>query len=414
MLLACAQLPVGGCRKPSPPPPRPFTIAFAPSHAPDGSPALQKALADWNAAHAATPAVVEILPAELGAPTPAARAALLHGDGAAAALVPNEWLGPLTADEALRPLPDALAARIRLDCLPALADSVGARGKIVAAPYEADPWLLWLRRDSAAAKGVVPDGRRWNLTRFEILAHAGGIGRRGFAFPTHGREAAAAFLPWYFSRGGALVDATGLLTFDIDAADGALSQLVLARDRPTRAKAAPSDADEAPDCLVDGRCAMALATWARRAAIRQAGPLAAEVAALPIPGPGAQPGVTLIEGWSFVVFRGAAPAAFDLLAALWSAALQRDKLHESGSAPVFRELLGDSWFATDPDGPALRLALTNGVGLPLHPALPAALAVITEMVAAVCRDKAPPWQAAGQAAARIAAAGAGRPAARAP
>ena len=394
LLLFCLLASLG-CSRPEPAAPAHFTLALPSWYAPDKLPVLQTALAAWPNVE------TKVLVGKRDAIFQKILLGAKRGDFADAVLVRNEWIGPLVAAGALRPLPPETAESVRGQALPALLPAVSDRRAVWAVPFDADVMVLWYRRDLAEAAGVAPpaDPAQWDLNRLSEMARRLRGEAHGFAFSAQRYpNAALAFLPWYFAQGGDLVDESGRLRLEAPKAAAALAwlkSLIQAGACPTGV--AGMEQNDVFDGLAGGAYAMAVGGSWDRGMLQKQSAFADRMASLPVPG------ATLISGWSLVLPAGGKAESLPLLTALFAGPVQRSKLTQSGWLPTRQDLLGDPWFAESPDGPAFRLSLTVGRALPLHPNLNAALDEIATMLAEVFLDRATPPQAAEAAATRIAA-----------
>lgn len=393
LLLFCLLASLG-CSRPEPVAPAHFTLLVPSWYAPDKLPALQTALAAWPNVEA------KVLVGKRDAIFQKILLGAKRGDFADAVLARNEWIGPLVEAGALRPLPPEAAELVRGQALPALLPAVSDRQSVWAVPFDADVMVLWYRRDLAAAAGVTPptDPAQWDLNRLAEMARRLQGEARGFAFSAQRYpNAALAFLPWYFAQGGDLADESGRLRLEAPQAAAALAWL----QSLIQAGACPSgvagmEQNDVFNGLAGGAYAMAVGGSWDRGMLEKQSAFAGRMASLPVPR------ATLIGGWSLVLPAGGKPGCLPLLTALFAAAVQRDKLTQSGWLPVRQDLLDDPWFAASPDGPAFRQSLAIGRALPLHPRLNAALDEIATMLAEVFLEKAKSEQAAAAAAAKIA------------
>ncbi|MHA1568932.1 MAG: hypothetical protein ACTSXZ_05640, partial [Alphaproteobacteria bacterium] len=225
---------------------------------------------------------------------------------------------------------------------------------------------------------------------------------RAFAFPAaQAANSALAFLPWYFTKGGSLIQ-QGILNLDVDATVAALSIMKqrVGDEQDQKALAAMEQADVF-SCLAGGNCLATLGgSWERGMLVRQS-KLSTQIVSQPF-ALGEQPGTTLVGGWSFVLFNHDGAKIIDFLATLFHADVQRAKLHQHSLLPVHLAALDDEWFNENPDGATFKTSLQIGRSLPLHAGTLAALDHLATMVAEVFLGKKTPQQAAQDAAEKIA------------
>lgn len=392
-MLLCVLVAGWGCSRPEPVAPAAFTLVLPSWYAPDKLPALQTALGAWPRVE------TKVLFGKRDAIFQKLLLGAKRGDYADAALVRNEWIGPLIAAGAIQPLPAVTAEQVRQLTIPVLLPAIDDGQATWAVPFDVDAMILWRRRDLAGAAGLAFDPTQWDLDRLAAMARQLKGEAYGFAFSAQNYpNAALSFLPWYFAFGGGLTDEQNRLRLAAPKAAAALAwlqALVTAGVCPTGV--AGMEQNDVFNGLAGGSYAMAVGGSWDRGMLQKQSSLADRVESLPLPG------ATLIGGWSLVILAGGKIECAALLTALFAESVQRDKMTQSGWLPTRRDLLEHSWFAESIDGPAFRRSLENGRSLPLHPRLNAALDEIAAMLAAVFLGKATPEQAADAAAARIAA-----------
>jgi len=370
-----------------------LTVAVPGWYDPAKIPALQKAIDNWNADHE-----VQVTAKVLVGKREAIYQKIALGAGrpdfADAALVRNEWLGPLAEAKALVPLPDEVGLRLNDEILPALRSAVRQDIRWWAVPFDADVLLLWYRRDLAEAAGLAPGLDNWNEERFIELAGALSTTSPAFAFPAQRTpHAALNFLPWYFSRGGDLRATADSLSINPQTFAEALHFLQTLVDRHfSPANAAALEPNDVYTGLAGGKFAIAVGGSWQRGMLEKQSPMAEQFGALPIPGAGRRPGASLVGGWSFVVFPNADPETLPFLLTLISSSVQGEKLKENGFLPVTRSMLDDPWFTENIDGPPIRRALETGRALPFHPGLNALLDKVATALAEVFLGKKTPEQ----------------------
>ncbi len=396
VLFVC--LPVAACTQAAPPADA-LTLTVPSWYDPDALPALHDALAQWNAAHPDAPVDVR---KQVGKREAILQKLLLgaqRGDAGDIALVRNEWLGRLRAENLIVPLPAAAAATVRAQTLPALLPAVADEQNVWAWPFDADALVLWQRQDLAT-------DTQWELAGLETsVAWAATMAekhhlRAAFAFPAaRATNSALAFLPWYFTFGGELSVTGDRLSFDAEPATQALQWLQRLPGRGDNPAAL--EQNDVFSGMAGGAYALTVGgSWERPMFARQS-QLADKIRARVIPGPQGD-GVTLVGGWSLVLLPRHHTQAPALLAALGAPEVQAAKLHSSSLLPATAVTLDDPWFAQNVDGPTFKSALQHGRALPLHAHTLAALEPIAVMVAETFLGQKEPAQAAADAAQAVA------------
>lgn len=354
-------------------------------------PVLQKAIDDWNASHE-TPVAAKVLVGKREAIYQKIAMGAGRPDFADAALIRNEWLGPLEKAGAVVPMSAEIDARLDAEALPALRPALIKEGRWYAIPFDADVLLLWCRRDLAETAGLTPALDGWNEARFLQLAKILSANSPAFAFPAQQTpHAVLNFLPWYFSRGGEIRTKGDTLEVDPQILADTLSFLQSLVERGySPANAAALEPNDIFNGLAGGKFGMAVGGSWQRGMLEKQSRLAEQFVALPIPGSGDKPGASLVGGWSFVVFKNAGPETLPFLLTLVDTNVQGGKLRENGFLPVMRVMLEDRWFTETPDGPAIRRALETGRALPFHQDLNALLDDIATKLAEVFLGKKTP------------------------
>ena len=404
---------VTGCNSNSSAPPalRPITLAVPSWYAPKKLVPLADEIEVWNADHPNRPAEVRVQFGKRDAIYQKILLGARRADFADAVLIRNEWLGRMVRDNLVRLLPGTTAKTVHEGVIPVLLPSLVDRRGIWAVPFDADARIVWVRKDLLAADpGQLDD---WKLDALEVLAKnavssgSAKNGKAGFAFPAAASaNAAQAFLSWYFSFGGRLVDSQGKVVLDVDAAVSVLTWLQsLVKSGVAPKNVAALDQNDVFSGLAGGAFGMTLGgTW-ERGMLRMQSELADQIVSFVLPGTDAGPGVCLVGGWSFVFPIHGNPQAIELVDRLFTKEFQEKKLQIAGLLPVRRDVLSDPWFRTDPDGPTFLHALLAGRALATSPDVSLALDRIGTMVAQVFLGYKTPREAASEAAAALAESG---------
>lgn len=336
-------------------------------------PALSTAIDQWNRDHPDTPAEVSILFGKRDALLQKVMMGAKRGDFADAVLVRNEWLGLLVADKLIRPFPPDTAALVKGACLPGLLPAVTGEDQLWGLPFDADVFVVWVRRDVLAKNP--PRRAGWDTSGMHVFArHMTGLPevkprRYGFAFPAaRTQNSALVLLNWYLSFGGRFSrDAQGL-HLDPDAMVRALEFLKVFIDQ----KSAPENVvalkqNDVFSGLAGGAYSMTVGGSWERAMLARQSRLSSQIVSYSIPTPSRRPGPCLLGGWSFVLLDRHPKDTPTLLARFIESDVQTAKLQENNLLPVCSTCLTDSWFESDRDGATFKGALERGVALPLSP-----------------------------------------------
>ncbi len=341
-------------------------------YSPTAIPSMAEAISAWNVQNPDAPIRPETQYGKRSNLFQKIVLGLKRGGFADAVLVRNEWIGRLAADGLIRKVRQDFATKIQAEALPPIFESIGEAQGLWAVPFDADAYVLWLRQDLIKENhGVVGV---WNAQILKkcarIMSEDIGDNQRrfGFAFAT-GQNATSslAFLPWYFAFGGRISDEWRQISFDAKAAQMAMEYLRgFATENLAPDTAASLETNDVFSGLAGGAYGMTLGGSWERGMLKKQSRFSDVIVSLPLPGFGDNPGATLIGGWSFVLAKNGHERVDEFLFRLFSADTQRKKLQQNSLLPVNRLVLGDPWFAHNPDGPTFKKSLETGRSLPFN------------------------------------------------
>ena len=357
-------------------------------YAPENLPAMKAVIDRWNQSDAGhkQPIVVHKVLGKREAVLQKIMLGASRERWADLVLVRNEWIGVLAERSLIRPFPDDLAEQTQGLLLPALVPAVTYRDQVWGAPYDADVQVIWVRKDLLPTQllGIVG----WSVAGLENLIaelqkeKLAGRLESAFAFPANQSAGAAlSFLPWYFSGGGKLMDIGGNLVLDDLVAQRTIMWMLSLQQEGWMPKNMGSlEQWDVFTGIAGGAFGSALGGSWERPMFEKRSKLADKIVSLTVPGFDPGKGKPIIGGWSLVLLQNGNPEAPTAVLAFLSRDAQEQKLVENGYLPTNNFLLENSWFANSHDGRNFKQSLAQGVALPMHPKLTAALEQISLMI----------------------------------
>lgn len=358
------------CKQNSPlPQVTPIRLAVPSWYAPPRCDLLKKAVAGWNAGNPKTPVELKVIFGKRDAIRQKIFLGAKRGNFADVALVRNEWIGQLAKGALIRPISEELGESLRDKSIGGILKAVDDSKNLWAIPYDADVFVLWVRKDLLATDSIKTDSV--DLATLESIAGQVSTtsqkkkGRYGLAFATmRAATTGIGFFPWYFSTGGKLSVQNRHVRLDKKSAKETLRRLKSFVDQKIAPPNTPSLHQGAVfSGLAGGAYAMTVGGSWERNMLQSQSELAESFVALPV---SRKPGecASLIGGWSFVILTDNGKSSEKFFLKLFGDEFQTEKLEQQSLLPVNQDTLHHSWFASNPDGNTFKTSLQNGCAFP--------------------------------------------------